>query len=266
MGMLQVQKNRTFQDSVKSTLPLLASSMFMADLSMGIISHPYIFREDTGQMTENTLKQHRIGNLKIFTNRQRSISHRNWSYCFLWTSVVFLVWDTGLVWCLFFPSEAQWVDTPVRTFSKWRCCLWLKLCIQHGHHQLMVTESLSRWVSTGVFKPKHHSHASRVIPGLVYVTGFDSRKPPIVFQKRFVDAKNIKLKLVSVPQIIQGIAPLLCWWKQQWILPAKASPVQWLVTSFSNTVPKHGTIALTAGSLNQLLPSEYRRWRVLRKQ
>lgn len=68
--MLQVQKNRTFQDSVKSTLPLLASSMFMADLSMGIISHPYILREDIGQMTENTLKQHRIGNLKIFTGKE----------------------------------------------------------------------------------------------------------------------------------------------------------------------------------------------------
>lgn len=195
MDMLQVQKNHTFQDSVKSTLPLLASSMFMADLSMGIISHLYILREDIGQMRENTLKQHRIGNLKIFTGKEAYRSHWNWSYCFLWTSVVFLVWDTGFVWCLFFPSEAQWVDTPVRTFSKWRCCLWLELCLQHGHQQLMVTENLPRWVSTGAFKPKHFSHASRVIPGLVYVTSFDTRKPPIVFQKRFMDTKNIKLRL-----------------------------------------------------------------------
>lgn len=70
MGMLQVQKNLTFQESVESTLPLLASSVFMADLSMGIISHPYVLREDIGQMTENTLKQHRIGNLKIFTGKE----------------------------------------------------------------------------------------------------------------------------------------------------------------------------------------------------
>lgn len=70
MGMLQVQKHLTFQDSVESTLPLLASSMLMADLSMGITSHPYILREDTGQMTGNTLKQHRIGNLKIFTGKE----------------------------------------------------------------------------------------------------------------------------------------------------------------------------------------------------
>lgn len=70
MGMLQVQKNLTFQDSVESTLPLLASSMFMADLSMGIISHPHILREDIGQMTKNTLKPHRIGNLNIFTGKE----------------------------------------------------------------------------------------------------------------------------------------------------------------------------------------------------
>lgn len=70
MGMSQVQKNLTFQDSVESILHLLASSMFMADLSMGIISHPYILREDTGQMAENNVKQHRIGNLKIFTGKE----------------------------------------------------------------------------------------------------------------------------------------------------------------------------------------------------
>lgn len=130
MGMLQVQKNLTFQDSVKSTLPLLASSMFMADLSMGIISHPYILREDIGQMTENTQTAQNWQSQDIY--RQRSVSHRNLSYCFLWTSVVLLDWDTELVWCLFFPSEAQWVGTPVRTYSKWRCCLWLELCLQHG--------------------------------------------------------------------------------------------------------------------------------------
>lgn len=69
-GMVQVQKHLTFQDSVEPTLPLLASSMLMADLSMGIISHFYILREDTGQMTGNTLKQRRIGNLKIFTSKE----------------------------------------------------------------------------------------------------------------------------------------------------------------------------------------------------
>lgn len=74
MRMLQVQKHLTFQDSVESTLPLLASSMLMADLSMGITSHPYIHREDTGQTTGNTLKQHRIGNLKIFTGKEAYIT------------------------------------------------------------------------------------------------------------------------------------------------------------------------------------------------
>lgn len=228
MGMLQVQKNRTFQDSVKSTLPLLASSMFMADLSMGIISHPYILREDIGQMTENTLKQHRIGNLKIFTGKEAYRTEieviascgQVWCSLFETQDLVFI-----LVWCLFFPSEAQWVDTPVRTFSKWRCCLWLELCLQHGQYQLMVTESLPRWVSTGVFKPKHRSHASRVISGLMYVTGFDTRKPPIVFQKEIYGYQEHQTKadLVSVPQIIQGIATLLCWWKQRWTLACKST-------------------------------------------
>lgn len=188
------RKNRRFQDSVKSTLPLLASSMFMADLSMRIISHLYILGEDTGQMTEKYSETAQNWQSQDIY-RQRSISHPNWSYCFLWKSVVFLVWNRGLVWCLFFPSEAQWVNSPVKTFSKWRCCLWLVLCLQHGHHQLMVTESLPRWVSTSAFKPKHHSHASTVIPGLVYVTGFNTRKPPIVFQKRFMDTKTIKRRL-----------------------------------------------------------------------
>lgn len=93
MGMLQVQKNHTFQDSVKSTLPLLASSMFMADLSMGIISHPYILREDIGQMTENTLKQHRIGNLKIFTGKE---AHR---------TEIEVIASCGQVWCSLFETQ-----------------------------------------------------------------------------------------------------------------------------------------------------------------
>lgn len=93
MGMLQVQKNRTFQDSVKSTLPLLASSMFMADLSMGIISHPYILREDIGQMTGNSLKQHRIGNLKIFTGKEA------------YRTKIEVIASCGQVWCSLFETQ-----------------------------------------------------------------------------------------------------------------------------------------------------------------
>lgn len=93
MGMLQVQKNHTFQDSAKCTLPLLASSMFMADLSMGIISHPYILREDIGQMTENTLKQHRIGNLKIFTGKEA------------YRTEIEVIASCGQVWCSLFETR-----------------------------------------------------------------------------------------------------------------------------------------------------------------
>lgn len=44
--------------------------MFVADLSMGIISHPYVLGENVGQMAENTPEQHRIGNLNVFTDKE----------------------------------------------------------------------------------------------------------------------------------------------------------------------------------------------------
>lgn len=93
MAMLQVQKNHTFRDSIKSTLPLLASSMFMADLSMGIISHPYILKEDIGQMTENTLKQQKIGNLKIFTGKEA------------YRTEIEVIASCGQVWCSLFETQ-----------------------------------------------------------------------------------------------------------------------------------------------------------------
>lgn len=58
----------------------------MADLSMGIVSHPYVLGEDIGQMTENTPKQHRIGNLNIFTGKEA------------YRTVILVIASRGQVW------------------------------------------------------------------------------------------------------------------------------------------------------------------------
>lgn len=77
-----------------------------------------------------------------------------------------------------------------------------------------VTESLRRRISTGVFKPKHWSHASRVIPGSVYITGFERRKPTVAFQKEFRNTNNAKpaskADHASVPQTKQSTAAPAC--------------------------------------------------------
>lgn len=86
------RKNRRFQDSVKSTLPLLASSMFMADLSMRIISHLYMGKIQA-RWQKNTLKQHRIGNLKIFTGKEAYRTQTE------------VIASCGKVWCSLFETE-----------------------------------------------------------------------------------------------------------------------------------------------------------------
>lgn len=129
-------------------------------------------------------------------------------------------------------------------------------------------QSLRRRISTGIFKPKHQSHASRVIPGLVYITSFDRRKPTLAFQKKFINTKNAKpasrAGLVSVPQTNQSSAALMeagadC------CLQNHASTRQ-LLACCSNTGPTCRTAVRAAGSLHHLLASEHRKPRCPKQQ
>ena len=85
-----------------------------------------------------------------------------------------------------------------------------------------------------------------------------------------MDTKNAKLgskaDLVSVPQIIQGTAALRSDGSSNRLLPAKPRISAIASGMLFNTGPKCRTAVITAGPLNQLLASEHRKLRFLKKQ
>lgn len=164
VGMLQAQKTSHFRTVLSLLFPSGKQhvSMFMADLSMGIILHPSLLREDIGQMTEILWNSTDLAIL-IYLQAKKHIAPKY--------KLLLLVDKCGIPWlrhktCLMFIFPF-W-----STMIQDHCVEAVKMTVlptmSSAYGMVIsswptqpVTEHLQRWISTGIFRVKHQSHASK---------------------------------------------------------------------------------------------------------
>lgn len=136
-------------------------STFMAPLSMGIILHPYLLREDIGQMTEILWNSTDLAIL-IYLQAKKHIAPQY--------KLLLLVDKCGIPWlrhktCLMFifPFWSTTIQDHCEVVVKMKVLPTVSnvySMVTSNWPTQLVREHLQRWISTGIFRVKHRSHAS----------------------------------------------------------------------------------------------------------
>lgn len=138
------------------------ANTFMADLSMGIMLHPSLLREDIGQMTEILWNSTDLAIL-IYLQAKKHIAPKY--------KLLLLVDKCGIpllrhktCLMLIFPFWSTVIQDHCEEVVNMKVLPTMSnvygMVISNWPTQL-VTEHLQRWISTGIFRVKHWSHASK---------------------------------------------------------------------------------------------------------